>query len=187
MIAKPGIYTPLGTDGCELCHPVDPLDFDRINVLVNGASRQTTWQPIEMQIIRRDQGEILAPSDAPWLGSQALVFRSTVLDLMSDYLLRYGELLPASCADAKLWMYNPINVIDALDEGSSSVLRFDDGRIMMIVRHSFRASVVSDNEIFKIPSLRVSPTFVSHRFVDRWTEAGLTGLEFKQVWAAKQS
>jgi len=47
--------------------------------------------------------------------------------------------------------------------------------------------VVADNEIFKIPSLRVSPTFVSHRFVDRWKESGLTGLEFERVWAAQHS
>ncbi len=187
MTSPPGIYTPLGTDGCELCHPVDQRDFDRINVWIDGTARQASWKSIQMRIVRRDAGKTLAPSDSPWLGSHALIFRSSVIDVLDALLGRYGEVLPLSSPDADLWIYNTTNVIDALDEGSSSVLRFNDGRIMMIQRHAFRPSVVAGNDIFKIPSLRVSPTFVSHRFIDRWNECGLTGLEFKQVWAAQLS
>lgn len=187
MTSTPGIYTPLGTDGCELCHPIHQVDFERINVWIDGTARQASWKLIQMRIVREDEGKSLAPSDSPWLGSHALIFRSSVLDVLGALLRRYGEVLPVSCHDADLWIYNPTNVIDALDEISSSVLRFDDGRIMMIQRYAFRPDVVADHEIFKIPSLRVSPTFVSHRFVDRWKESGLTGLEFKQVWAAQLS
>jgi hypothetical protein len=140
-----------------------------------------------MRIVREDEGKYLALSDSPWLGSHALIFRSTVLDKLGFTLRRYGEVLPVSCADTDLWIYNPRNVIDALDEASSSVVRFGDGRIMMIDRHVFRTEIVAENEIFKIPSLRVSPTFVSHRFVDRWKQSGLTGLDFKQVWNPQDS
>lgn len=46
-----------------------------------------------------------------------------------------------------------------------------------------RPDVIGEIDIFKIPNLRVSPTFLSQRFVDRWKASGLTGLEFEQVWA----
>ena len=187
MVSTPGIYTPLGTDGVELCHPVDQADFERINVSIDGAARQASWKPIQMRIVKEDEGKTLAPSDSPWLGSHALIFRSSVVYVLGALLRRYGELLPVSCPDTDLWIYNPTNVIDALDEDLSSVFRFDDGRIFMIGRYAFCPSVVADSEIFKIPSLRVSPTFVNHCFVDRWKESGLTGLEFKQVWAAPLS
>jgi len=80
-------------------------------------------------------------------------------------------------------MYNPTRVIDALDEDASSVLRFSGGRIMRINRHVFRPEVVKGIDVFKIPNLRVSPTYVSQRFGDLWNSADLKGLEFKQVWA----
>jgi len=107
-----------------------------------------------------------------------------VLDALGPLLREYGELLPLKCRDADLVMYNPTRVIDALDEEASSVIRFPEGRLMWIRHHVFRADVVTDIDIFKIPNLRVSPTFVSHRFVDRWMASGLKGLEFTHVWAA---
>jgi len=53
----------------------------------------------------------------------------------------------------------------------------------MIQRYVFRADVIGDTDIFKIPSVPVSPTFLSHRFVDRWKASGFKGLHFKPVWA----
>ncbi len=81
-------------------------------------------------------------------------------------------------------IYNPTRVLDALDEGASSVMRFDDGRIILIQRHVFRSDVVGESDIFTIPDERVSPTFFSHRFVDSWRASGLKGFEFKLVWAS---
>lgn len=184
MTTKPGIYTPLGMDGYELCHPVSQGDFERINALINGDHRQDSWDPIQVSTIREDEGRDLIPSDSPWLGSHALIFNSRADGALGPLLRRYGEMLPVSCLEADLWIYNPTNVIDALNEATSSVLRFADNRIMMIERYAFSPDVVADNDVFKIPSLRVSPTFVSHRFVDLWKASRLTGLEFKRVWAA---
>jgi hypothetical protein len=79
-------------------------------------------------------------------------------------------------------MYNPTRVVEALDEPASSVIRFSDGRIMMIQRHVFRADVIGETDVFKLPNLRVSPTFLSQRFVDRWEASGLKGLDFERVW-----
>lgn len=187
MRATAGIYTPLGLGDFELCHPVNGDDFERINLEINGTSRHAGWKPISMQLIHSDEGQQLVPSDAPWLGEHALIFRKNVIDLLGLVLLAYGELLPLACAEADLWVYNPTRVIDALDEDVSSIQRFDSGRIMWIQQHAFRADVLGDIEIFKIPNLTVSPTFVSHRFVDRWNECGFQGLEFTREWASPRS
>ena len=183
MRATVGIYTPLGLDGFELCHPVCQDDYARINVEIDGMPRQSNWKPIPVRLVRNDEGQELVESDSPWLGAHALIFRTKAVDSMGPVLRERGELLPLACSEADLWIYNPTLLADALDEAASSVLRFNDGRIMQIQQHVFRAAVVHEVDIFKIQSLRVSPTFVSQRFVDRWNRYGLKGLEFKQVWA----
>jgi hypothetical protein len=183
MKSKCAIYTPLGLDGYELCHPVRQEDFVTINDEVNSTPRQSKWKPIPMRIIREDEGQRLVASDSPWLGAHALIFRPNVLEALGPIIRQHGELLPLVCDDAEVIMYNPTRVIDALDEGASSVLRFSNGKIMTIQRHVFRSDVVGELDVFKIPNLRVSQTFLSQRFVDRWTASGLRGLEFKQVWS----
>ena len=80
-------------------------------------------------------------------------------------------------------MYNPTRVLSALDEAASSILRFKSGRIMDIQHHAFRTEVVQGIDVFKIPNLRVSPTYLSQRFVDAWTSAKLRGLTFEPVWS----
>jgi hypothetical protein len=183
MKTTASIYTPVGLNGYELCHPVGQDDFERINVEVNGTPALSGWMPIPMRIVREDEGQELVLSDSPWLGAHALIFRSGVVEALGTMLRDYGELLPLACSEADVVVYNPTTVIDALDEAASSVLRFSGGRIMMIQRHVFRANVIGEIDIFKIPNLRVSPTFLSQRFVDRWKASGLNGLEFKHVWA----
>jgi hypothetical protein len=177
------IYVPSQLDGYELCHPVRQDDFETINAEINGESRQSSWKPVPMRLIREDKGRKLTSSDSPWLGAHALIFRANVESALGPLLRENGELLPLACQEADLTIFNPTRVIDALDEEASSVVRFSGGRIMMIRRHVFHPEVIRDIDVFKIPNLRVSPTFVSHRFVDRWKMSGLKGLEFRQLWA----
>ncbi len=178
------IYKPLGLIDHELCHPVDQEDFERIHVAVRGVPVGAKWQAIAMHIVEEDEGRVLKPSDSPWLGAHALVFRSTAVGAMEAMLRKHGELLPLRCADANVVMFNPTCVLDALDEEASSVVRFGDGRIMMINQFVFRADVIGDVDLFKIPNLRVSPTFVSQRFVQLWKDSCLKGLRFERVWAS---
>jgi hypothetical protein len=182
--SKPGIYKPLGANGFELCHPLDKEDYERLNIEIGGTSLQASWKPISVQLIREDEGRALASSDSPWLGYGPLIFRPVVVEALGPLLREYGELLPLTCSEADLVIYNPSRVIDALDEAASSVMRFPDGRIMLIQKHVFRGDVVGESDIFTIPEKRVRPIFLSHRFVDRWKASGLKGLEFKQVWAS---
>lgn len=179
------VYTPFSLDGYELCHPVNEEDFETINILINGKPRQETWSPIDTRLVSEDEGQELIESDSPWLGSHALVFRPAVIDRIGDLLREYGELLDLRCREADIIVFNPTMILDALDEKRSSVLRFNDGRIMRINRYVLRLEVVQDVHIFKIPNLRVSPTFVSEYFAELWNSARLRGLEFKKVWASK--
>jgi hypothetical protein len=184
MTIASGIYTPLGLDGYELCHPVSQHDFGRIGIELDGSSRQSSWRPIPVKLVREDEGKKLAKSDSPWFADDALIFRSTVVEALGAMLRAYGELLPLACSEAELMIYNPTRIIDALDEAASSLVRFDSGRIMMIQTYVFRTDAVGESDIFKIPNLKVSPTFVSHRFVDRWKASGLRGLDFRLVWGS---
>jgi hypothetical protein len=177
------IYMPSSPDNYELCHPVRQEDFELINVLINGTSRLEAWNPIPMQIIHEDKGTRFFESDSPWLGGHALIFKPQAVKAIGSLLQEFGELLPLLCNDADVMMYNPTHLLDALDEDASSVLRFTGGRIMWINKYVFRPEIIGHSDIFKIPNLRVSPTFVSQRFVDLWNSADLKGLEFKLVWA----
>jgi hypothetical protein len=176
------IYVPTPLEGCELCHPVRPEGFEAINVSINGESRSQQWRSPEMQIIRQDEGRLLSPSDSPWLGAHALILRPRALDALNVVLAEHGELLPLQCGEDDLVIYNATRVIEALDDRASAITRFLDGKIMMIKRYAFRADLLRNIHVFKIPNLRVSPTFVSRTFVDAWADAGLDGLGFKQVW-----
>lgn len=186
MKALLAIYTPLGADGYELCHPTNPDDFERINSEVNGVSRRSKWDPIHMDILREDEGKQLIASDSPWLGSHALIFRRSAISKLESELLTYGELLSLACTSADISLYNPTRVLDALDESASSVLRFPHGRIMMVQQYAFKEDAVRNIHIFKISNLRVSPTFLSQAFVDLWNASGLTGLEFQKVWSSSE-
>ena len=135
-----------------------------------------------MELIKYDEGNVLMQSDSPWLGSHALIFNNHAISGLKTLLEKYGELLPINCSEESLMLYNPLHVINALDEQNSSILRFTNGRIMRVNRYEFVAASIQNIDIFKLANLRVSPTFVSERFVEMWTNANLTGLEFEKVW-----
>lgn len=175
------IYQVVSKDGYEFCHPVNQDDFERINAEINGRPLQAKWKPIHMQLIRQNEGKILLASDSPWLGSHALIFRQRAIDVLGSLLGQYGELLPLDCEEAELSMFNVVRVVDGLDENASNVMRFSDGRVMMVTRYVFDPEVIEGVDIFKIPTLRVSPTFVSQRFCDLWRKAKLKGLDFRPL------
>lgn len=53
---------------------------------------------------------------------------------------------------------------------------------MRIARYAFRSDLLHEVVAFKIPNLRVSPTFVTDVLVEAWRAAGLKGLELQEVW-----
>jgi hypothetical protein len=176
------IYTAIGREAFELCPPVYQSDFHQITALIDGTERQRNWRPIKVRLNKQDQGRHFRDSDSPWLGSDALIFRRTAADSLRPVLEAHGELLPLACSAADLLIYNPTQVLDALDESASDLHRFSNGEIMMVTRYVFRPEVIGKSQIFKISRLRVSSTFVQQSFVDQWKASGLRGLDFKQVW-----
>jgi len=178
------IYMPVRADGFELCRPVYHRDAESIERQINGKNRKPTWQPIMVRLIQEEAGERFLPSDSPWLGAHALVFRPVALDALGPTLYRFGERLPLACAQDDLVVFNPTRVVDGLDENASVVQRYRDGRILEVIKYAFRTRAIIGLDVFKLSCLQVSPTFVSDRVVDRWKRAGLKGLEFQEVWAS---
>jgi len=178
------IYKPLGSEHFEDCHPVKGDDFFTLDAALDGTPRGDTWRSPQMKIIRMDRRKKLKVSDSPWLGtSTTLIFRPRVVAAIGPLLREYGELLPLVCEEPDLVIYNVTRVIDGLDEQASTLSRFSDGRILRVSRYVFRPEIVAGVDIFKISNERPSPTFVSDRFVEAWTSAGLRGLDFPLVWS----
>ena len=178
------IYRPLGIDGFEQCQPVDPGGLHAIRQGANGQPRAGTWQPLPVEVVREDDdGGSFDESDAPWLGSYALILRRTAVEALTPILGAHGEFLPLACDDAELWIFNCTRVLEALDDANAVVERFPNGGLMRVATYAFVSSVIEDVDAFKITGLKNSATFVSERVVDTWRSAGLRGLEFQQVWS----
>lgn len=179
------VYDVGPTEGTEWCNPVNKADFKRFVAEINGTPRRTTWTPIAMKLLRKTLRKRFKQSDSPWFGSDALIFRQSAIEKMKPILDIHGELLPLVCAEAELWVFNATFVLDALDDQASEGSRFDDGRFMSIDKHVFYPDVVVGVDMFKLVNRRVSPTFVSDRFVDLWNASGLRGLVFKKLWSSE--
>jgi hypothetical protein len=178
------VFIPSVTEGYEFLHPVAESDFETIHVLLNGYPRGRSWTPLKMRIVSTDEGRSLMQSDAPWLGGHALAFRSKAVVALQPLLDRYGELLPVSCNGCDVKIYNSTRLVDALDLDLSIVRRFANGRVMGVEQYCFREDALRDIQIFKIPNLRVSPTFLREEFVELWSSKGLKGLSFTRVWSS---
>lgn len=175
------IFVALGEDGYEYCHPVDPDDFETINREINGKPKGAEWVPLQMELVEEDDRRSLLRSDSPWLGDHALIFRAEAILALGERLGRAGELLPLTCRKARLFMFNPLQALPALDESASTLARFEDGRIMMVQKYVFVRELLNNVDAFKLSNLRVSPTFLSKRIVEAWQDCGLTGLKFRRI------
>jgi len=180
------VYVPVRADGFELCRPVNRQDSATIDRLINGKRRSASWHPVVVRLIGEHEGRKLLPSDSPWFGSHALIFGPTARDALGAELHRFGEHLPLECATAELVVYNPVYVVDGLDEDRSVVERTSDGQIRRIVNLAFRTREIVGLHVFKLLNVPVSPTFVTGRVVELWTQARLGGLEFRKVWSPQQ-
>ncbi len=176
------IYLPRPSKDFELCHPKDDAHFHLIAELINGNCRMKDWKPINVELIKHDEGVYLKKSDSPWLGSHALIFKECVVESMRLFLENFGEFLPLENDECTLYLFNPFCMIDVLDQEKSKIQRFKDGRVMIILQYCFLKDKIQDTHVFKIPNLRTSPTFVSDNFVKLWTEYNFRGIEFEKIW-----
>ncbi|MDX8534788.1 hypothetical protein RFM41_26510 [Mesorhizobium sp. VK25A] len=162
------------SEGQEWVLPVDDDTYE-VFFSLDGRSLEGREPPVMRHI---EEGERLY-SDFPWLGGHAPLLRQPAVDALAATLRPYGELIPLR--GEKVWLLNVTNVIDALDEARSQIVRFDDGDILAIERYAFDAAKIGTAEVFKLP-MRASPVFVNDVFVERVGKAGLRNVSFEPVW-----
>jgi hypothetical protein len=116
------------------------------------------------------------------------VFSLRAIEALGDLLQGYGEILPTSCEGEQLFFFNVTNVIDALDESNSEVIRFH-GRpeIMRIARYAFFKERLTGAPIFKIPQFLTGRVFVTDPFVERVKSTELKGFGFPRLWSTDET
>ena len=164
------------SEGQEWVLPADDDDHETFFGL-DGRSLDGREPPVMRRV---EEGE-RAYSDFPWLGGYAPLLRQPAVDALAAALRPYGELIPLR--GEAVWLFNVTNVIDALDEARSQIVRFDDGDILAIERYAFDAERIGAAEAFKLP-MRASPVFVNDVFVERVRKAGLRNVSFEPVWTS---
>lgn len=181
------VFRPTVPDGFEWVIPVDEADSETFRSF-DGTPRRASWRPVPVTVLRSDEdGEPWRAADLPWLGSHVLVVSARAAERLGEQLQRDGELLPLACADAALFVFNPLRVVDALDEEHSDLVRFAGGRVMRITRHAFRRDRLGDVGVFKVPQLLRGSLFMTAEFVDRLRATGFEGTDFERVWSSESS
>lgn len=157
--------------------PVDIGEFERLSL---DGRVVRDWDPPEMVVLTHDEnGRPRTYSDFPWFGEDAPIFRTRAVERLAEVALQYGQLLPLG---GGAWLYNVTNVLDALDDECSRIIYFDDGTILAIDEYVFKGNEIGASEIFKLP-IRVSPVFVTSRFVARVHDSGLVGVSLRLLWS----
>jgi len=174
-------YESIVTDGYEWLNFVNGEDYEVITSF-DGTKKSDDWKPLLVRIVRADNFQEKKRSDFPWLASDALVFRASALNALSDLLSANGELLPLDLeGGGRLEVLNA-QVIDAIDLDLSDCIMFPGTKKIMAMRKpAFDAKKLLGIDVFRLP-YRASSTYVSSQFVEIALGAGLVGLDFKRVW-----
>jgi hypothetical protein len=175
------IYEFQVQEGFEWVLPVDSADFDVFRSL-DGRPRAAEWKPVRMELLQRDEGKRLRPSDMPWLGKHAPVLRERAVASLGPLLAPFGEFLPLDCDDADLVVFHTTTVLDALDFDRSTMRRRPSGNLAMLGQVEFRREMVAGVHAFKIPQFLRGPVFVSQDVVAAAQAARLRGVGFQWVW-----
>lgn len=149
--------------------------------LFKGEPMGETWESVQMRLL--DEGKKkLKRGDFPG-HPIAPFFSRKAVDALKDILEPAGELLPVQCEDEVYYAYNVLNIVDAIDIGSSEVELFSDGTIMRFKRYVFTPAALEGQFVFKIPPWKHASTiFVTDSFKRRIEEAGLAGFKLELLW-----
>jgi hypothetical protein len=126
----------------------------------------------------------LPKGDTPSFTSNIPVFNRNAVNALYDMLEPNGELLPIICEGENYFLFNVTRLINALDEDSCDLERFDDGRIMDIDRYSFFKDRLRGTVVFKLPQDSLGWVYVTDPFVMRVKATGLRGFKFPLVWSS---
>lgn len=175
------ILQPAVAEGFEWALPVDEGDFEVFRSF-DGRSRVASWEPIRMRLITvDDKGLSLRRAELPWLGEHVLILRDQAIESVGAVLARYGELLPLECAEARLAVFNATQILDAIDEERSDLIRFGSGRLMKIVHPVFREGI-EETGVFKWGMDPVGPIYFARSVAERISATGHSaGTDFVNV------
>ena len=108
--------------------------------------------------------------------------RRSAVDALRDILHAHGELLPlVDEGGVELYAHNTW-ALDAFDHERSVGSRDEHGRIEIANNHVFIPPVVEGVDIFKQACPRAGTVYLSERFLARWKQAKLKGLDFILAW-----
>jgi hypothetical protein len=175
------IYEHCPCTGYEIVHCVRRADWE-IFVELNGSPQAQNWKPIPVRRVAITPRGAFRPSDSPYKGSECLIFRRSAINALRDILDAHGELLRLEDeGGVELFAYNP-RAVDALDQERTQGSRDENGRISLPNIHVFIPSAVEGVDIFRQARERNAPIYLSDRFLARWKQAKLKGLDFKLAW-----
>jgi len=153
-----------------------------------------SWIPEEVHKVESSEEYdrlVIADPDALLYGLGCLEVSQSAVDRLGETLRSTGELHSVRTSVGPYYLLNVTTVVDCLDY-DKSVLEFwpahpkfmVDGRrrLRRIRRFVFLPDRIGGALLFKIPEFPFSPPYATQEFVARFTEAGLTGLEFRKVW-----
>src|SRR4030095_1391831 len=141
------------------------------------------WPTPQVDIIYQNaKGKWLPSSDFPsFTISHIPVFSARAVAILGDVLTKNGELLPLNCIDGDYFAYNVLNLVSALDQEKSDIVRFPTGRIMTVRKYALNEDKLAGQMIFKIPEIVLLSVFVTDRFKNKIEDAGLTGFCFIEI------
>jgi len=142
------------------------------------------WTALVVEVFRGDKrNRNLPPSDFPTLAPGVPVFSLRAINALKGPLRENGEILPLSCSEGEYYAFNVTTFIDALDESTSEVERFESsGRIMQINKYVFLGDRLSDATIFRIPQFPRAEVYVTDQFCKMVMDNGLVGFKFVKIW-----
>jgi hypothetical protein len=139
------------------------------------------WEPLDVDVLRNDDGVPLDPVDIPWFADFGLVLTSRALDLLSEVLPPNGLPLPLSTHEPMTLFVPPAE--RALDTIASEVVRFSSGRVMDVRSFAFEPAAVANLTLFRLAELPAGPMFATRPFVKALRASTLSGLDVKLRWS----
>ena len=153
----------------------------------NGTPLKNEWKALRIQAVEEEVNGGRPASDFPHLFGAVPVFSSHAVATLRPLLEKNGELLPLNSSDGIFFVFNVLNMVDALDEQHSSIVKFPDGRkILEIKQFAFQPSKLTGVDIFKLPQQPLGRVFVSDSFMETVKNARLVGFNFEWLWASDQ-
>ncbi|MFN0160315.1 MAG: imm11 family protein [Burkholderiales bacterium] len=163
-------------------------ESDRDFLELEGQSLGTNWRPLEVEWILDGRADHKRPiTDCPVFVAGVPVLSAQAIEALKPQLEAAGELLPLTHETHRYFVFNVTNVVDALDEERSELMRFgSSGRIMLVKAFAFHEDRLGRHCVFKDHRLVRNTVFATEAFVNAVADARLSGFRFGKVWPAAE-